>query len=410
MKISVTLSAKTLPITSTRSEIDDVRAGPSSTSGVTRDTGPLGEHAESGGAEQITEIYTQGVCPSASAEAPGLARANLRRLEGKDPVAAALASIVYWMPQSETTPTRGIEVANAKVKAWRRAARKGKGKDAPLEMMIGATWGEETFEIPRGEMNWSAASQSSEWEPNGVSEEPTPPEEPEEHECAKPGPSPRAVAPEPTCVDRDLPPRMAAPKLGLDETMDLLSRVLGAGNEDPHLSALSAPLKTKLGLPYLKKPPPTVSPGFELLTKDVKSCRGIGRSPMHTCPIPFHPRVNTVAVCSVGDTTEAEMKGYGLAALAPLATVYPLTPSGGAGDPGVPGRGTKAIASANLQIEVPEFDPENLPESAEEFSEFLLLTGKQHAEVRTKCTLIKTSCKNKFLQRQVTTAIGKSSN
>ena len=69
------------------------------------------------------------------------------------------------------------------------------------------------------------------------------------------------------------------------------------------------------------------------------------------------------------------MEGYGLAALAPLATVYTSPPSGGKGDTGVPGRGTKGIATANLQIELPEFDPKNLPEWAEEFSEFLLLTG-----------------------------------
>ena len=50
-----------------------------------------------------------------------------------------------------------------------------------------------------------------------------------------------------------------------------------------------------------------------------------------------------------------------------------------------------------------------MPEWAEEFSEFLLLTGQQHADVRTKCTLIKKSCKKKFLQRQVKTAIRKSS-
>ena len=49
-----------------------------------------------------------------------------------------------------------------------------------------------------------------------------------------------------------------------------------------------------------------------------------------------------------------------------------------------------------------------MPEWAEEFSEFLLLTGQQHADVRTKCTLIKKSCKKKFLQRQVKTAIRKS--
>ena len=153
-----------------------------------------------------------------------------------------------------------------------------------------------------------------------------------------------------------------------------------------------------------------MSPGVELLTRDVKSCRGIRSSPMDICPSPFHPRVRTVPACSVGDTTEAEMKGHGLAALAPLATVYPSPPSGGTGDPGVPGRGTKAIATAYLQIKLPEFDPKIVPEWAEDFSEFLLLMGQQQADVRTKCTLIKKSCKNKFLQRQVKTAIRKSSN
>ena len=40
----------------------------------------------------------------------------------------------------------------------------------------------------------------------------------------------------------------------------------------------------------------------------------------------------------------------------------------------------------------------------------MLLTGQQHANVRTKCTLIKNSCKKKFLQPQVKTAIRMSSN
>ena len=248
-------------------------------------------------------------------------------------------------------------------------------------------------------MDWPASTQSSEWEPDLVSKEPTPWEEPKEHECLKPGPSPGAVAPEHTCVDRGLPPRMAAPKLNLDETMDLLSRVLGAGDEDPDLSALSAALKSKLGLSDLKKPPPTMSLGIELLTTDVKSCRGICSSPMDTCFSPFHPRVRTVPACSVGDTTEAELKGYGLAAPAPLATEYPSHPLGGTGDPGVPGRETKAIAMASLQFELHQFDPKTLPEWTEEVSEFLLLTGQQHAHVRTKCTLIKKSCRKKFLQR-----------
>ena len=104
------------------------------------------------------------------------------------------------------------------------------------------------------------------------------------------------------------------------------------------------------------------------------------------------------------------MKGYGLAAPALLATVNPSSLSGRTSDTGLPGRGTKAIATANLQLEVSALDPENLPEWAEELSEFLLLRAQQHADVRTKCTLIKRSCKKKFLQRQVKRAIRKSCN
>ena len=166
----------------------------------------------------------------------------------------------------------------------------------------------------------------------------------------KPGPSPRAVAPEPTSVDRGLPSQMAAPKLGVDETMELLSRVPRAGDEDPDLSAFSAALKTKLRLSDLEKPPHTMSAGGELLTRDVKSCRGISSSPMNTCPSPFYPRVRTVPVCSVHHTTEAEVTGYGLSALAPFATVPPSPLSGGTGDTGVPGSRTKDIATATYRV------------------------------------------------------------
>ena len=153
---------------------------------------------------------------------------------------------------------------------------------------------------------------------------------------------------------------MAAPNLDLDDTMDLLSRVLGEGDEDPDLSALSAALKTKSGLPNLKKPPPTMSPGVQLLTRDVKSCRDIRSSRMDTCPRPFHPRVGTVPVCSVGDNREAEMKGYGLAALVPLATVYPSSPSDETGDPGVPGRGT----TPSLQRTFSTNSPSSIPKKS----------------------------------------------
>ena len=152
---------------------------------------------------------------------------------------------------------------------------------------------------------------------------------------------------------------MGVPKLGLDDTMELLSRALGAGDDGLDLSALSAALKAKLGLSDFKKPPPAMSPAVEPLTGDVKSCRGICSFPMDTCPSPFHLCLRNVRVCSVGYTTEAEMRSSGLAALLPLANTRPSAPSGGTGVPGVPGRGTKGIATANPQIELPEFDPKN---------------------------------------------------
>ena len=96
--------------------------------------------------------------------------------------------------------------------------------------------------------------------------------------CVERGLSPRGVALEPVCVERGLSPRDVAPKLALDETVELLTRVLGASEEGPDLSPLSAALKSKQGLSHLKKLPSTMSTGVELLTKDVKSCRGIRSS------------------------------------------------------------------------------------------------------------------------------------
>ena len=42
-----------------------------------------------------------------------------------------------------------------------------------------------------------------------------------------------------------------------------------------------------------------------------------------------------------------------------------------------------------------------MPKWAEDFAEFLLLTGQSHVDVATKCSLLKRSCKNIFLQTQV---------
>ena len=79
----------------------------------------------------------------------------------------------------------------------------------------------------------------------------------------------------------------------------------------------------------------------------------------------------------------------GLSALALLAGVPP-PPSGRTSGGGKSGR---PIAQANIQLEVPDFDPKNLPERAEEFAESLLLTGQSHADVATKGSLLKRSCK-----------------
>ena len=388
--MSVTLSARTLSIRSQpMAEPVAGRSRALSMSWVStrkrevipRAPGPRGEHRTRGAENNIEG-------PRPDPEVPGLTHENLRSLEGRDPMAAALLSVVSSLPPSETALLPAFEkVSNAKVRSWWKAGRKE--EEAAMAPMFGITWGEE-FEVPYGECDASESVHPSNWETDWMSREHTRAKEPG---CKERGPSPRGVFPEPVCVQRGLPPRLAAPKVGLDETMELLSRVLGPGEEDPDLSAWSAALKAKLGLSNSKIPPPTLSPGVKLLTMDVKSCRGIRSSPMDNCPGPFHPGVRTVPVCIVGDTTEAEMKGYGLAALAPLATVYPSPASGGTGDPGVPGRETKVIATVNLQIEVPELDPKKLPDWAEEFSESLLFTGQQHADVRTKCTLIKKSSK-----------------
>ena len=87
--------------------------------------------------------------------------------------------------------------------------------------------------------------------------------------------------------------------------------------------------------------------------------------------------------------TETEKKG--LTALAPLAGRPHPTPT-----PTSWGRKSgKPIAQANIQLELPDFDGKNLPKWADEFAEFLLLTGQSDVDVATKCSLLKRSCKKK---------------
>ena len=119
--------------------------------------------------------------------------------------------------------------------------------------------------------------------------------------------------------------------------------------------------------------------------------------PKVTCPSPFHPRARTVPIAELQDVPVTETEKRGLSALAPLAVVSPL-PSGLTPGDGKMGR---PIAQANIQLELLEFYPKNLPEWAEEFAEFLLLTGRSHVDVASECSLLKRSCNKRFLQKLV---------
>ena len=74
---------------------------------------------------------------------------------------------------------------------------------------------------------------------------------------------------------------MAAPTLRLDDTMELLSRVLGAGDDYPVLNALSAALKGKTGALRFEEAPPchvswcgTVDKGCEKLQRHLQLSYG----------------------------------------------------------------------------------------------------------------------------------------
>ena len=208
----------------------------------------------------------------------------------------------------------------------------------------------------------------------------------------------------------DLPTTSRAPEKGLDalhpeptygaldRTAERLAKLL-SGSEDPDVTALSEAVKAKLGItePLPKPALLSPSPRSSTLADDLKRSRVSKLLPKVTCPSPSHPRARTVPIAELQDVPVTETEKRGLSALAPLAGVS-LPPSGltpGGGKMGRP------IAQANIQLELQEFDPQNLPEWAEQFAEFLLLTGQSHVDVATNCSLLKHSCKKKFLQTQV---------
>ena len=206
---------------------------------------------------------------------------------------------------------------------------------------------------------------------------------------------PRARHPDLPIMD---PPRPEPTHGALDRTAELLAKLL-SGSEDPDMTALSEAVKAKLGItePLRKPALLSPSPGLSTLADDIKRSRVSRLLPKVTCPSPFHPRARTVPIAELQDVPVTETEKRGLSALPPLAGVSPspsgLTPGGG--------KMGKPIAQANIQLELPEFEPKILPEWAEEFAEFLLLTCQSHVDVATKCSLLKRSCKKKFLQKQV---------
>ena len=144
-------------------------------------------------------------------EAPVLTQEHLRSLEGRDPMAAALLSVVSSLPPSEDAPDPDSlaakeaqaameKVTTAKVKAWRKAGRKEQEQESMKAYpMFRTTWAE-GFEAPYGEISATTSNDSSEWEEDGISREPTPslPSRPRRS-------SPRGVCPKPVRVERGLP-------------------------------------------------------------------------------------------------------------------------------------------------------------------------------------------------------------
>ena len=197
--------------------------------------------------------------------------------------------------------------------------------------------------------------------------------------------------------EKSLHPLRPEPTHGaLDRTAELLAK-LPSGSEDPDVTALSEAVKVKLGItePLAKPALLSTSPGLSTLADDRKRSRVSRLLPKVTCPGPFHPRARTVPIAEVQDVPVTETEKRALSALAPLAGVSPspsgLTPGGG--------KMGRPIAQANIQLELPEFDLKNLSEWAEEFADFLLLTGQSHVDVATKCSLLKRSCKKKFFAK-----------
>ena len=105
----------------------------------------------------------------------------------------------------------------------------------------------------------------------------------------------------PRAPEKSVDPLRSEPTYGaLDRTAELLAKLL-SGSEDPDVTALSEPVKAKLGItePLSKPALLSPSPGYSTLADDLKRSRVSELLPKVTCPSPFHPRARTVAIAEL---------------------------------------------------------------------------------------------------------------
>ena len=123
----------------------------------------------------------------------------------------------------------------------------------------------------------------------------------------------------------------------------------------PDMTALSEAVRAKLGIsePLTMPAMASPSPGLTSLADHLKRSSVSRLLPKVTCPGPFHPRATTVAMAELQDVPVTEAKKNELTALATLAGRLrrPSDPTSGGGKSGNP------IAQANIQLELPVFDP-----------------------------------------------------
>ena len=163
---------------------------------------------------------------------------------------------------------------------------------------------------------------------------------------------------------------------------------------------------------------------------------------------PFVPRTAQPPYSHVGNSTRAELDRLGLTALRAMVDVEPYGSSDLGGDPsddeppsmtsaspsedddpedpenpsgrkkkkkrktkrpeGRRSQEAKAIATSKIVMNLPEYTGKDLSEFAENFGQFLRLTGQTHASGRVKCDHLLQCCNTKYLEKQVKQIMTKS--